>query len=234
MSDVRWLAREGIVGRPDEGTPPGPTPPPILDELFPLPTRPVFYPRVIPDDLLQKGENGISSTDEQAALPTSAERRSDFSRDWHREANDGPEANDGGDANDTNTGRDASGRREANGGNGASSGSQTREVIPTPAPLPPEDPLQVPGSEPSGSSTVRPQVWDSAGWRGMGGVGPVGATDGRAAPGVVGSGGTAVRSRQDTAWVFLPASPFQFADPKVIVPGDSSSSGNRQQRTARR
>ncbi len=112
VGDARRLIAEGLVGGPEQDVPPGPTPPPILDELFPLPTRPVFYPNPALSQADTSDGRGLPGADEEAPSP--------FLR---------PRADHSGD--------NSEGRRAVEKeGDGALPSRPGPEVIPAPAPLP--------------------------------------------------------------------------------------------------
>lgn len=209
LGDVRWVIREGIVGRPEENIPPGPTPPPILDELFPLPTRPVFYPSTTHDqgDPIQsagghgKSAPGSSESSKVTAPPP--------------------------------RGPGKAGSAERRGAAAVQEGAQP-EVIPAPAPLPPGDAPGLPEDRSSQGIPRDPQAWDSEGWRTARDVGEadVSSPASTSASGKTRNGTS--ESSGNPAWVFLPASPTTAGGPQVTVSVDHSDAQGRRQDNVRR
>lgn len=210
LGDVRWLLREGIMGGPDQDIPPGPTPPPVLDEFFPLPTRPVFYPNRAPDraeyadwmDKMGSSERGVGETPATGGHPSH---------------------------DDSQTRSPAKDTRDT----GVPDRAQP-EVIPLPAPLPPGDSFEPTDSGPSGKELGRPEVWDSAGWRTAGGAGPAEPARGRRAEAAASDQGRALEAGGGPAWVFLPTAPVVANGPRVTVSSDSAGDRGRKPAAVRR
>ncbi|NMC22006.1 MAG: hypothetical protein GYA33_16490 [Thermogutta sp.] len=207
---MRWFVREGIVGRREEGIPPGPTPPPILDELFPLPTRPVFYPNFAPAQAEFPDMVGAQDGSTQGKVRSAAPKPGHSGGDVHA----GRSAEEGGDAASPNRGG--------------------LEVVPTPAPLPPGDAFQSPDSGSSGESTRMPQAWDSAGWRTVGDAVVADASPGGPVDPPISSADRIAASSGKPAWVFLPTAPITGDGPRVTVPVDESGNRGRRQGGVRR
>lgn len=211
LGDVRWLLREGIVGGPDQDIPPGPTPPPILDEFFPLPTRPVFYPNAASGRAEYAdwaGEREDLKRGESASTPVTR---------GHPLRDDSQERSPAKDALDT----------------GVPDTTQP-EVIPLPAPLPPGDSFDSPDPNPFGGNAGRPDVWDSAGWRTSGAARATRNARGGRADAVAFDRGRALDAGGGPAWVFLPTAPVVADGPRVTISSDSVGDRSRKSAAVRR
>lgn len=210
LGDVRWLIREGVAGGPEQDIPPGPTPPPILDELFPLPTRPVFYPTPIPPQAGTADPAGAMGGSAQGQIKIPA-----------------PKADRSGD--------DSKARRSAEkGADGELPNRAGPEVIPTPAPLPPGDAFDSSDrTAPRKAGDMR-GGWDSAGWRAAGDAVVQHAPRVAPAPPPASSQDRVAEASGNPAWVFLPAAPIAGDGPQVTVSGNQLGGGGRRQTGVRR
>lgn len=210
VGDVGWLIREGIVGGPEQDIPPGPTPPPILDELFPLPTRPVFYPNPTPP----RSDNADASR-----MPDEIE--------YGQNAPLAPGSERSG---DNSPGRGGVEKRQ----DGALPSRSGPEVIPTPAPLPPGDSWDSSDRGVPGKAEDTARVWDSAGWRPADDAVVKGAPRVGQAPPEASSQSRTGDGSGSPAWVFLPAAPIVGDGPRVTVSSDHSGDQGRRQAGVRR